>query len=125
MDAFVAGAVVCAIIRYDGDSDDCRGASQGVAQYLCDEVGEHPAAYSMVCGSHESLATWCRMLRRYGEELETTFRTVSTVLEEIDCSQHLRGNKVSLEQASSYDEQCAMIRGVYGGCRLVGTERRS
>ncbi len=92
MDAFVAGAVVCAIIRYDGDSDDCRGASLGVAQYLCDEVGEHPAAYSMVCGSHESFATWCRMLRRHGEGLETTFKTVSSKLETIG-SQHLRGIK--------------------------------
>ena len=84
----MAGAVVCAIIRYDGDTDDCRGASQGVAQYLCDEVDEHPAAYSMVCGSHEGFATWCRMLRRYGEARDHRLLAAP------------QGNIVRLEQAS-------------------------
>ena len=34
MDAFVAGAEVCATIRYDRDSDDSRSGSLGEAEYL-------------------------------------------------------------------------------------------
>ena len=55
------------------------------------DADPHPAAYSMVCGSHEGFATWCRMLR-YNEDLETTFRTVSSELEKIDHSQHISGD---------------------------------
>ncbi len=83
MDAFLTGAVVGAIIRYERDSDICRSSSQDVAEYLCHEVDRHPAAYSMVCGDHGSFATWCRLLR-YDKELERTFSSVSSALERID-----------------------------------------